>query len=230
MSKTPNNRPFASRSAMRRLRGDFHCLPDSDRTIEKSVNAVIYPASADHRTASERLTNRRWAQLPPYAGEINPVKRAPEAIRRSIDFGVRSIEHGNLIDRATAEHVAGADAFVVPTLATYDALHRHGRELGFPEVSMAKRAEVREAGLGSLEILQRAGVKIGYGTDLLGPMHRARICDPCRGDGALRHHALGDDRQRRAVAAGGRARRCRTWRARRFDRRRRRPARRYFTA
>jgi imidazolonepropionase-like amidohydrolase len=96
----------------------------------------------------------------------------PEAIRRSIDFGVRSIEHANLIDRATAEHVAGADAFVVPTLATYDALHRHGRELGFPEVSLAKLAEVREAGLGSLEILQRVGVKIGYGTDLLGPMHR----------------------------------------------------------
>jgi imidazolonepropionase-like amidohydrolase len=97
---------------------------------------------------------------------------SPEAIRRSIDFGVRSIEHGNLIDRATAEHVAGADAFVVPTLVTYDALHRHGRELGFPEVSMAKLSEVREAGLASLEILKSAGVKIGYGTDLLGPMHR----------------------------------------------------------
>ncbi len=65
-----------------------------------------------------------------------------------------------------------ADAFVVPTLATYDALHRFGRELGFPEVSMAKLGEVREAGLSSLEILRAAGVKIGYGTDLLGPMHR----------------------------------------------------------
>src|SRR5215813_3203444 len=97
---------------------------------------------------------------------------SPEAIRRSIDFGVRSIEHGNLIDRATAEHVAGANAFVVPTLATYDALHRYGREFGFSEVSMAKLAEVREAGLGSLKILKAAGVKIGYGTDLLGPMHR----------------------------------------------------------
>jgi imidazolonepropionase-like amidohydrolase len=97
---------------------------------------------------------------------------SPEAIRRSVNFGVRSIEHGNLIDRATAEHVANADAFVVPTLVTYDALHRHGRELGFPEVSMAKLGEVREAGLQSLQILQKAGVKIGFGTDLLGPMHR----------------------------------------------------------
>jgi imidazolonepropionase-like amidohydrolase len=97
---------------------------------------------------------------------------SPEAIRRSIDFGVRSIEHGNLIDRATAEHVAGADAFVVPTLVTFDAMHRFGRELGFPEVSLAKLGDVREAGLRSLEILQAAGVRIGFGTDLLGPMHR----------------------------------------------------------
>ena len=96
----------------------------------------------------------------------------PEAIRRSIEFGVRSIEHGNLIDDATAEHVAGADAFVVPTLVTYDAMHRFGRELGFPEVSLKKLGDVREVGLHSLEILQRAGVRIGFGTDLLGPMHR----------------------------------------------------------
>ena len=37
---------------------------------------------------------------------------------------------------------------------------------------MAKLSDVREAGLRSLEILRAAGVKIGYGTDLLGPMHR----------------------------------------------------------
>src|SRR5207248_8935483 len=35
-----------------------------------------------------------------------------------------------------------------------------------------KLAEVRDAGLKSLDILQEAGVPIGYGTDLLGPMHR----------------------------------------------------------
>ena len=71
----------------------------------------------------------------------------PEAIRRSIDFGVRSIEHGNLIDRTTADHVAAADVFVVPTLVTFDALHRFGKELGFPEASLAKLGDVREAGL-----------------------------------------------------------------------------------
>lgn len=96
----------------------------------------------------------------------------PEAIRRSVEFGVRSIEHGNLIDGATAEQVASAEGFVVPTLVTYDAMHRFGRDLGFPETSLAKLGDVREAGLRSLETLQAAGVKIGFGTDLLGAMHR----------------------------------------------------------
>jgi imidazolonepropionase-like amidohydrolase len=96
----------------------------------------------------------------------------PEAIRRAIDNGVHSIEHANLIDAPTAAHAAATGAFVVPTLVTYDSLYRFGRELGIPEVSLAKLGEVREAGLHSLEILQQASVKIGYGTDLLGAMHR----------------------------------------------------------
>ncbi|HVH77127.1 MAG TPA: amidohydrolase family protein [Stellaceae bacterium] len=98
----------------------------------------------------------------------------PQAISRSVEFGVRSIEHANLIDRETAERVAAAGAFVVPTLVTFDALHRFGRELGFPEASLEKLQEVRDAGLSSLEILERAGVKIGFGTDLLGAMHRCQ--------------------------------------------------------
>ena len=96
----------------------------------------------------------------------------PEAIGRAVDNGVRSIEHANLIDRATAERVAAAGGFAVPTLVTYDTLHRFGRELGFSEGNLAKLAEVREAGLKSLDILRTAGVPIGYGTDLLGPMHK----------------------------------------------------------
>jgi imidazolonepropionase-like amidohydrolase len=96
----------------------------------------------------------------------------PEAIRRAIDNGVRSIEHANLIDAPTAAHVAASGGFVVPTLVTYDSLYRFGRDLGITEISLGKLAEVRDAGLHSLEILRQAGVKIGYGTDLLGAMHR----------------------------------------------------------
>ena len=70
----------------------------------------------------------------------------PEAISGCVRFGVRTIEHGNLIDEETARLCAEKGAYVVPTLATYEALHRHGRDLGFPEVSLQKLDEVREAG------------------------------------------------------------------------------------
>lgn len=94
-----------------------------------------------------------------------------EAVRRAVDAGIRTIEHGNLIDEATAGRMAEAGTFLVPTLATYHALARSGRELGFPEESLAKLNEVLEVGTRSLELAKAAGVKIAYGTDLLGELH-----------------------------------------------------------
>jgi imidazolonepropionase-like amidohydrolase len=96
----------------------------------------------------------------------------PESIHRAVRLGVRSIEHANLIDVATAEFMAEKQAFAVPTLVTYDALAEEGPALGMPPESMAKLSSVKDAGLGSLEILSRAGVRMGFGTDLLGAMHR----------------------------------------------------------
>jgi imidazolonepropionase-like amidohydrolase len=95
----------------------------------------------------------------------------PEAIRRAVEAGVRSIEHGNLIDAETARLMASRQAFLVPTLVTYFAIDEMGRQLGFPAVSLRKVKDVLDAGLASLEIAREAGVKIGFGTDLLGETH-----------------------------------------------------------
>jgi imidazolonepropionase-like amidohydrolase len=95
----------------------------------------------------------------------------PEAIRRAVDAGVRTIEHGNLIDRATAEHMRVRGAFLVPTLVTYFAIDELGRKLGFPAVSQAKVKDVLDRGLASLELAEAAGVPMGFGTDLLGETH-----------------------------------------------------------
>ena len=101
----------------------------------------------------------------------------PEAIRRCLDFGVRSIEHGNLIDAETAAFAADRGAFVVPTLATYDSLTRRGAALGLPKVSLDKLGSVSDAGIASLEVLRGAGVKTGFGTDLLGAMHEDQLTE-----------------------------------------------------
>ena len=95
----------------------------------------------------------------------------PEAIRRAVECGVRSIEHGNLIDAPTAALMAERGAVAVPTLITYEALARDGLRLGLGAESAAKVEQVRAAGLRSLEIFKIAGVKLAFGTDLLGGSH-----------------------------------------------------------
>jgi imidazolonepropionase-like amidohydrolase len=94
-----------------------------------------------------------------------------EAIRRSAALGVRSIEHATLIDKDTADFVAERGAFAVPTMATFYALLEAGERLGFPAVSMEKLRRIGDRALGGLEIMKRAGVRMGLGTDLLGELH-----------------------------------------------------------
>jgi len=96
----------------------------------------------------------------------------PEAISMAVRSGVRTCEHCNLIDRETAELMAAHGAYHVPTNITYRALNEHGAEFGFPQVSIDKLGMIVDRGLTAVEITRDAGVKIGFGTDLLGPCHR----------------------------------------------------------
>ncbi|MGY4238301.1 imidazolonepropionase-like amidohydrolase [Bradyrhizobium sp. USDA 4449] len=92
-------------------------------------------------------------------------------IKRAVECGVRSLEHCNLIDEETAELAAAAGAFAVPTLTIFEAQAREGEKLGLPKANRPKLDMVRSAGFKSIEILRNAGVKMAYGTDLLGETH-----------------------------------------------------------
>jgi imidazolonepropionase-like amidohydrolase len=94
------------------------------------------------------------------------------AVNRALDAGVRSIEHGNLIDETSVRLLVEREAFLVPNLVTYWALQEFGREQGLSEGSWRKVADVLDGGYRSLELAARAGVQIAYGTDLLGDMRR----------------------------------------------------------
>jgi imidazolonepropionase-like amidohydrolase len=92
------------------------------------------------------------------------------AIGRAVDCGVRTIEHGNLVDEAVARRMAERGAYIVPTLVTYECLQRRGPDYGLTPYSLQKNEIVLEAGLRSLELCRAAGVRIGFGTDLLGAL------------------------------------------------------------
>lgn len=93
-----------------------------------------------------------------------------EAVARAVECGVRVIEHGNLIDAPTAKLMADRGAFLVPTLVAYDAIARHGARFGMGAESLEKNQRVLAAGLRSLELAREAGVRMAYGSDLLGQL------------------------------------------------------------
>ncbi|MGP6157776.1 MAG: amidohydrolase family protein [Vulcanimicrobiaceae bacterium] len=97
------------------------------------------------------------------------------AVNRALDCGVRSIEHGNLIDATSIDRFLSRDAFLVPTLVTFDALAKEGLQSGLSAESYAKVGEVLEAGLTALALADAAGVKIVFGTDLIGEMQRHQL-------------------------------------------------------
>jgi imidazolonepropionase-like amidohydrolase len=94
------------------------------------------------------------------------------AVNRAIACGVRSLEHCNLIDETSVDLFVKHGAWMVPTLSTYEVL---GVEGGYPEDVIAKLAEVKDHGLHALEIAAKGAVKLAYGTDLLGPMHKHQL-------------------------------------------------------
>jgi imidazolonepropionase-like amidohydrolase len=97
------------------------------------------------------------------------------AINRALRCGVRSIEHGNLLDEESIGLLVEYGAFLVPTLVTYWALKEEGPRWGLPPASHAKVDAVLDAGLEALRLAYEADVKLCYGSDLLGGMHRHQL-------------------------------------------------------
>jgi imidazolonepropionase-like amidohydrolase len=94
----------------------------------------------------------------------------PRAIANALAGGVRSIEHGNFLDEATAAEMKKRGAFLVPTITTYDLIDRFGAQYGIPEFNLEKIRLAKTGSFESVRIAMGAGVKIGSGSDLLAQM------------------------------------------------------------
>ncbi|HYD08038.1 MAG TPA: amidohydrolase family protein [Reyranella sp.] len=112
---------------------------------------------------------------------------SPEAITRAMNNGVRTIEHGNLIDDKAARLIKSKGGYMIANLVTYFSMKERAAQFGMTADMLAKNDIVLEGALRSLEICKRAGVKVGYGTDLLGALqvdqslefiHRAKVLKP----------------------------------------------------
>ena len=94
----------------------------------------------------------------------------PEAITRAVTRACAPIEHGNLIDDPSARLMKNKGAYLVANLVAYYAMKERAKEFGMTAEMLAKNDIVIDGGLKSLEICKRAGIKVGYGSDLLGAL------------------------------------------------------------
>ncbi len=94
----------------------------------------------------------------------------PEAITRAVTNGVRTIEHGNLIDAKSAKLLKSSGGYMVANLVTYFVMKERAAQFGMTADMLAKNDMVLDGAQRSLEICKAAGVKVGYGSDLLGQL------------------------------------------------------------
>jgi imidazolonepropionase-like amidohydrolase len=97
------------------------------------------------------------------------------AINRGLECGVRSIEHGNLMDSSSIPLFKQYDAFYVPTIVTYHTLAAKSRAGLLPADIAAKLQQVIDGAIGALEMAHAAGIPIVYGTDLFADMHDQQL-------------------------------------------------------
>lgn len=106
------------------------------------------------------------------------------SVEMALDAGVRSIEHGSMLEPATAARVAAAGAFMVPTLQTMESFMQFPDRMGLPPEKLAIIDEFAGKAYRSIEIARDAGVKIASGSDVVGPwqgrrgeelMYKARV-------------------------------------------------------
>jgi imidazolonepropionase-like amidohydrolase len=182
----------------RRVRDDHPCCPDMGVVCD-GVDEVRKAAREQLRTGAhhvkimlsggvasptDRIDSTQFAieEIRAIVEEAEAANRyiaghayTARAINRGLAAGVRSIEHGNLLDESSVELFLEHDAFLVPTLVTYRRMAVEGAEYGLPEGSLRKNTLVLDAGLRALELAHGAGVNVCYGSDLLGGMRRHQL-------------------------------------------------------
>ncbi len=97
-----------------------------------------------------------------------------DAIRRAVSAGIRSIEHASILDEDAARQIVDSDAYAVVTLAVKYDLLANPEEAGLTPSQLTKLKAVESRVHRSIEIMGETGVKVGSGSDIVGPLQDRR--------------------------------------------------------
>jgi imidazolonepropionase-like amidohydrolase len=89
----------------------------------------------------------------------------PKGIKAAIRAGVRSIEHGSLLDDEGIQLMLGHDTWLVADIYNGDYIEEVGRADGWSEEMLLKNEATTDTQREAFTKAHAAGVKIAYGTD-----------------------------------------------------------------
>jgi len=96
----------------------------------------------------------------------------PTGIKNAIEAGVKTIEHGSLIDEEAMKMLKEAGGFLVPTFVAGWNIVEHGLEGGIPKYAVDKAEEVAYEVRKNALKSHKMGVKVAVGTDAGTPFNR----------------------------------------------------------
>ncbi|GGT05076.1 MULTISPECIES: metal-dependent hydrolase family protein [Streptomyces] len=97
-----------------------------------------------------------------------------DGIRNAVEAGVRCVEHGTSLDESTAALMAAREVALVPTFAVIEQLLRDTAGAGLAESTRDRVEGARERMTTALAVAKHAGVRVGLGSDLIGPAQERR--------------------------------------------------------
>jgi imidazolonepropionase-like amidohydrolase len=110
-------------------------------------------------------------------------------LRAAVRAGVRCVEHGSQVDEQTAALMAERGVALVPTLSIMEQLVADPASMGLAPSYAARLSSFAQTAREAVLAARAAGVRVGLGSDLLGPnqrdrglelAHRARLETPMR--------------------------------------------------
>ena len=120
------------------------------------------PGASEYTEAEIRAAVEQAAQ---YGTYVTAHAHGAEGIKRAVRAGVRSIEHGSLIDDEGIALMKEKGAWLVADIFNGDYIDSVGREQSWDAEILRKNEETTEAQRAGFRKAVAAGVRIAYGTD-----------------------------------------------------------------
>ena len=126
---------------------------DTPQFTPEEIEAMVYEAACVGKTVASHA-------------------HGATGIKNAVLAGVKTIEHGSLIDDEAVKLMAQRGCFHVPTLVAGWNIVQHGKEAGIPAYAVDKAEEIaHEVRKGAVRS-HKGGVKVAMGTDAGTPFNR----------------------------------------------------------